>query len=155
MKYIPVVLLLTALTVISCGGDNPTQWTFEPFSATVVDSTFTVPADSVQAFFAVVTVDEYIRNIVLDGEFQVLDGGGASIQAFVMRDYEYSAFLSGEPFLVMYGSNEVSTGTFLLPIESTDVYQVVFSNKSSATTDRTVKAKVTISWEEQVSTSPD
>jgi len=155
MRYISVLLILTALTVISCGGDNPAQWTFEPFSETVVDSTFTVPADSVQAFFVVVTVDDYIRNIVLEGEFQVLNGGGASIQAFVMRDYEFGAFLAGEPFLAMYGSNAVSTATFLLPIESTDAYQVVFSNKSSAMTDRTVKAKVTISWEEQVADAPD
>ena len=155
MRRVRMLLLPLLFAAVGCGEDNPMQWTFEPFSQVLVDSTFTVSADAFESFFVNVTVDDAIRDIVLQGEFTVVAGGDKDIQVFVMRDEEFFYFLMGEEFSALHGTTQVPSGEFTIPIMYSDRYHVVFSNKFSATTDRTVSARVVVHWEEQVTTVPD
>ncbi len=121
MKKIALVLCLT-FAIAGCGDDNPAN-SGQP----VVDQTIDLPAGSYIQFRFTVDTDTQ-QNVILQGEFSVENG---TVQMAVMNESEFRAWQAGGEPDVLYSPGNTAGETFRLPIEDSDTYYVVFSNRGA------------------------
>lgn len=131
-KKIALILCLT-FAIAGCGDDNPAN-----SGRPVVDRTIDLPAGNYIQFPFTVDTDTQ-QNVVLQGEFSVENG---TVQMAVLAESELRTWLEGGTPDVLYSPGDTSGETFRLPIEDSDTYYVVFSNRG--TTPVTIEADISL-----------
>ena len=102
----------------------------------IVDKTFDLSGGSIEDFSF--TVDTNVqKNVILQGEFSVENG---RIQMAVMSEFEYQIWQQGGTPGVLYSPGTTSGETFVLPIDASDTYYIIFRNTGANTV--TVKAEI-------------
>lgn len=132
MKTIILIFCLT-FAIAGCGDDNPAN-SGQP----VVDQNIDLPAGNYVQFRFTVDTDTQ-QNVILQGEFSVENG---TVQMAVMNESEFRTWQAGEVPNVLYSPGNTSGETFRLPIDDSDTYYVVFSNRG--TTAVTIEADISL-----------
>ena len=134
MKKRIYTLCLALMAFCACGGDdnNPTD---SGGGRVIVDQSFDLPGTSFLEFTFSVDTDVQ-QNVQLQGQFEV---SGDNIQVALMDRENFDSWQQGETPQVLYGSGLVPRSSFLVPIESSGAYFLVFSN----TTDTASKSITT------------
>jgi hypothetical protein len=86
-------------------------------------------------------------NVVVAGQFDAGDGPGNEIEVYVLSDDAFVTWRDGYSTSTYYDSGKVSRGIIraTLPVDA-GYYYLVFSNKVSPKTARTVQADVTLQY---------
>lgn len=138
MKHVVYALCATALLAWGCGDDNPTDSSQD--SRTIVDGTMTVAAGVYREY--VFNVGDDLQNVSVRGEFRVTSGSETTdtINVAILSETNYTNWVAGNPFSVLYGSGEIQSDEFTgLGISEPGNYYLVFSNVTG-TTQKTVDA---------------
>ncbi|MCZ6636555.1 MAG: hypothetical protein O7G87_24425 [bacterium] len=143
MKKMIYTLCLALMALCACGGDdNPAD---SGGGRVIVDQSFELPGTSFQEFTFSVDTDVQ-QNVRLQGQFEVT---GGNIQVALMNRENFESWQRGETPQVLYGSGSVPGSTFLVPIESSGFYFLVFSNTTdTASKSITTEVRLLISAED-------
>lgn len=126
-------ILCSMFFIIGCGGDDNPANSGQP----IANQTFSLPPNSTPVEFRFIVDTDVQQNVFLQGKFSV-EGGSA--QMAVMNETEYQTWTDGGIPEVLYSPGNSSGESFILPIDETDVYYVVFNNTGSNAV--TVKSEI-------------
>jgi hypothetical protein len=109
------------------------QGTFSMAARGLTSNKFAVPAGA--------------SNVVVAGQFDAGDGPGNEIEVYVLSDDAFVTWRDGYSTSTYYDSGKESRGIIraTLPVDAGSYY-LVFSNKASLKTARTVQADVTLQY---------
>jgi hypothetical protein len=118
---------------------------------TIIDSTFTVGAHTFRYYKF--SLPEGTVNASVVGRFKSAassaagSGGDNNIEAYVIREADFTAWRTGNATSSLYDSGNVAESTVRADIPpGAGIYYLVFSNKSSPTTPKAVHATVMVRY---------
>jgi hypothetical protein len=105
----------------------------------VVLGSFSVAANQSQSYRVVVTDD--MEDARLVGSFRAAGGSGNDIIVYIMDPTAYENFSNGHQVSVYYNSGQVTTESFNVRLPGSGTYYLVYSNRFSTFSSKTVAAR--------------
>ena len=149
-----VVLGLILLSVIGCGeggggegGGGQGSPVLVPQSQNLVNGMITVSAGGYydQPF----SVTSSMQNARVTGYFEASGGSGNDIVVLVMDDMMFTNWLNNHQTPVCYNSGQITVANFdMLLCSGSGEYHLVFSNRFSVVSSKSVSTRVDLNWSE-------
>lgn len=110
----------------------------------LVNDTLLVQANSL-SWFEIKIDTSMMKNYELKGEFVATGGSANDIKVFVFDGVNFLNWKNGHEALSIYSSGQVTAGKINLPLKQSGTYYLVFDNRFSALTGKSV---VVAAWAE-------
>jgi hypothetical protein len=143
-----LMLAAVGLLMLSQTGGRPglrEKFVSPPHLESIRQGTFSMEARGLAA--SKFAVPAGASNVVVAGQFSAGDGPGNEIEVYVLSDDAFVTWRDGYSTSTYYESGKVSRGIIhaTLPVDAGSYY-LVFSNRGSPKTARTVQADVTLQY---------
>ena len=152
-RFILVCSFITILGFVSACGQNgevtptPTAPTTSgPQSAPLVIGDIEVKANT--NYEVGFTVDVNMKDVKVVGNFRTFGGAPNVIQAYIMNDATYTAWLKGTSLPLVYDSGRMSIGFIDKEITAPGKYHFIFTNWSGPEVSpaQKVSATINLTW---------
>ena len=144
---IPLFLLVIAWLLFQMnktneGGSPLQQLTAKQYHETLPESSF--PVSALQANSVQFRVPSDAFNVHIEGNFSAGGGSGNDIEAYIFNEDAFVNWRNGHFATAYYSSGRVTRGSIGLTLPGPGSYYMVFSNRFSLVSAKTVEAHVTL-----------
>ncbi len=137
---VAVTLVGASALVASCGGHVPK-------SSNIIDGSIAVARDNY--YHVSLSVDmSRMRDVTVSGSFTVYGGSGNDIEELILNDVSSRNWINVDTVADLCHSGRVTTDTFDVPITTSGAYHLVYSNKFSIISTKTVATTIDVKWSE-------
>ena len=118
-----------------------------PHSSNLVNATITVNAENY--YHIPFSVDTNVMlDVIIIGSFTASGGSGNDIIVLLLDDIAYTNWVNRHQVTAIYNSGQLTTATINIPITISGTYHVVFSNRFSIISTKTVSTTIDLKWTE-------
>ncbi len=118
-----------------------------PKSLNLIDGVITVEPGTYWGIKFAVDL-ETMEEIRVEGRFQASGGSGNDIKTYILDDASYLNWVNGHPVTPMYYSGQITIADINIDITTSGDYYLIFENKFSIFSTKSVTAKVGLYWSE-------
>ena len=134
------MLVGASALVASCGGHVPK-------SSNIIDGSIAVARDNY--YHVSLSVDmSRMWDVTVSGSFTAYGGSGNDVEVLILNDVSSRNWINTDTVADLYHSGRVTTDTFDVPITASGAYHLVYRDKFSIISTKTVTTTIDVKWSE-------